>query len=82
MDVMNYKFDRRKITDARIAKDLTQRELGELAKKIRDFVTFSNFSVISVVTLCYVFILFYDVGVKTINKFGPIPIVPWKIHIL
>lgn len=32
MDVMNYKFDRRKITDARIAKDLTQRELGELAK--------------------------------------------------
>lgn len=32
MDAMNYKFDRRKITDARIAKDLTQRELGELAK--------------------------------------------------
>ena len=32
MDAMNYKFDRRKITDARIAKDLTQRELAELAK--------------------------------------------------
>ena len=32
MDVMNYKFDRRKITDARIAKELAQRDLGELAK--------------------------------------------------
>ena len=32
MDVMNYKFDRRKIKDARVAKEITQRELGELAK--------------------------------------------------